>query len=152
MHRFSLAVTALLLSGCYGLQPLGGVAPEPGSRVAYDVNDAGRVALGGLMGPEIIQIEGRFLGQDSTGILLAVSSTRFLRGGTQTWRGEQVRLRPEHLTTAYGRDVYVGRSVAFGGAALGGFTALLLTTDLLATGSEKKPGEEDPGNTRIGRP
>ena len=48
----------LLLAGCYTLQPARGVTPEIGARVAFDVNDAGRVVLGGSMGPEIDQVEG----------------------------------------------------------------------------------------------
>jgi hypothetical protein len=35
------------------------VTPAVGEKVAFDVNDAGRVALGGSLGPEIAQIEGR---------------------------------------------------------------------------------------------
>ena len=39
--------------------PPGGRRPSLGDKVAFDVNDNGRVAFGGSMGPEIGQIEGR---------------------------------------------------------------------------------------------
>jgi hypothetical protein len=52
-RAIGLAVAVASLVGCYTLQPTGGPVPEVGSRVAFDVNDAGRAALGGTMGPEI---------------------------------------------------------------------------------------------------
>ena len=68
-----------VLAGCYTLQPASGGAPVVGTKVAFDVNDAGRVALGGPLGPEVTQIEGQLVQQDSSGYLLAVSAIRTLR-------------------------------------------------------------------------
>jgi len=60
MNRLIVGMTlGALLAGCYTLQPAGGVVPSVGTQVAFDVNDVGRLALGGSMGPEIGQIEGR---------------------------------------------------------------------------------------------
>ena len=42
-----LLVLGILAAGCYSLQPVRGAAPVVGTTVAFDVNDAGRVALGG---------------------------------------------------------------------------------------------------------
>src|SRR5207248_394092 len=52
------AAFGVALGGCYSYRPAGGVPPQIGTRVAFDVNDAGRMALGGTMGPEIAQVEG----------------------------------------------------------------------------------------------
>ena len=57
------ACGALSLVGCYSLQPTRGATPTVGETVAFDVNDSGRAALGGSMGPEIGQIEGVRLGE-----------------------------------------------------------------------------------------
>ena len=35
--------------------------------------------------------------KNSEGYLLSVTTTRLLRGGEQTWSGEQVRVKPEYL-------------------------------------------------------
>src|SRR5688500_16666741 len=107
-----IVILPLLLGGCYTLQPLGGGAPPVGRRIAFDVNDAGRVALGGLIGPEVAQIEGRLLNNGLDDYLVAVSTVRLLRGGEQVWAGEQVRLRPEHVTSTYERRFSRGRTVA----------------------------------------
>ena len=78
MARSSFAVAGVLtlgasLAGCYTLQPARGATPVVGEKVAFDVNDAGRVALGGSLGPEIAQIEGRVVGHDSGEYVLAVN-------------------------------------------------------------------------------
>jgi hypothetical protein len=152
--RFSIVVaTGALLAGCYSLQPARGAAPEVGTRVAFDVNDIGRVGLGGALGPEVAQIEGRLVERDSAGYLLAVSNIRLLHGGEQVWTGEQVRVRPEFVGNTYSRRFSMGRSIGFGAASIGGFAAFLATRSLLTSsnrGDDGPPG--DTLHTRLGRP
>lgn len=146
----------VVLSGCYTMLPLGGAEPQVGTRVAFDVNDAGRVALGGSMGPEIDQLEGKLIEKDGGSYLLAVSTTRLLRGGEQLWSGEQVRLKSEFLGPAYERRFSMGRSVALGVVGIGGFGAILLTRALLGSGTigDGQPctGDGCVVDERLGRP
>ena len=148
----SLASLGAFLTGCTSLQPVGGVTPEVGSRIAFDVNDAGRVALGGTMGPEIAQVEGKLIERDSSGYLVSVSGIRLLRGGEQAWSGEQVRLRTEYLGSAYLRHVSLGRSIALGAIGLGGFTAIMISQSLLGSGTGNDSTPPDTIITRLGRP
>jgi hypothetical protein len=143
---------ALSLAGCYTLQPARGVKPEVGTRVAFDVNDAGRVALGGTMGPEVAQVEGHLVGQDDSEYVLAVTNIRTIRGTEQIWTGEQVRVRSEHVSSAYRRKFSTGRSIAFGAIGIGGFAAILLSRDLLGLGSRDGKEPSESGEVRIIRP
>lgn len=154
LRRFAaLAVLGGALTGCYSLRPVGGVEPKPGTKLAFEVNDAGRVALGGSMGPEIAQVEGRLVEKDNEGYLLAISNVRLLRGGEQIWSGEQVKLNNQYLGTAYERRFSVARSVGLGLVTIGGFAAILATRSLLGLGTEEKPGPPGPPITeRLGRP
>ena len=61
------------------LEPIRGSSPVLGTRVALDVNDVGRVALGGSMGPEIDRVEGRLIERDNGEYLLGVTSVSLLR-------------------------------------------------------------------------
>lgn len=141
-----------LLAGCYTLKPAVGPAPEVGTVAAFDVNDAGRVALGGAMGPEIAQVEGRVVERDGEGYLVAVSNIRLLRGGQQVWSGEQVRLQPEYIGTTYQRRFSLGRTIALGTAGAGAF-ALIVTRSILGGGRDPSDGvPDDTANTRLGRP
>jgi len=148
-----LALGAVLLGGCYSLRPLYGVEPQAGTRVAFDVNDAGRVALGGTVGPEIAQIQGRVVGREGEAYIVAVSAIKLLRGGEQVWTGEQVTLQPQHLGTAYERRVSVGRSVALGVATFGGFGLFLAgrALSVFGTGDDDGP-PKDTVQQRLGRP
>lgn len=154
MIRFAFfAVLGFPLAGCYTLQPATGVAPEVGTHVAFDVNDAGRVALGGTMGPEIGQIEGRLLNGGNADYLVAVSVVRLLRGGEQIWRGEQVRIKPEYIGNSYERRFSRGRTIALSAAVVGGVAAFVIGLDLLGLGSgDDPPTNGEPLPTRIVRP
>ena len=79
--------------------------PESGKSIGFDLNDAGRVALGGSMGPSIGQIEGRLVPERHERVSSS-RSPRFTscRGGEQVWRGEsrshQVRVTCHRSTSA----------------------------------------------------
>jgi len=111
--------TAICLAGCYTLQPTRQSSPEPGSVIALDISDQGRMALGGLVGPELAQIEGKFVGMENGEYVLHVTGVRFLRGGEQGWRGETVRLKPEYVTSRYDRKFSTARTVVLSAVAVG---------------------------------
>ena len=93
LRRSSCALAAVLLAGCYTLEPVQGPTPAVGTEIAFDINDAGRLALGGSIGPEIAQIEGRLVEKGSADYLVAVTSVHMLRGGEQVWSKEPVRIK-----------------------------------------------------------
>jgi hypothetical protein len=134
------AVAALLivgssLVGCYTLQPTRGARPNVGENVAFDVNDAGRVALGGSLGPEISQIEGRVLGSENGEYVLAVSNIKLLRGGEQVWTGEHVRIKSDYVGTTYERKLSRPRTIAVGVAGAG-LVAFFVTRSIKGSGQE----------------
>ena len=143
---------ALVMAGCYTLQPARAGVPPVGSRVAFDVNDAGRIALGGTIGPEIAQIEGRLLNNGTEDYLIAVSTVRLLRGGEQVWSGEQVRIKSEYVGSAYERRFSRGRSIALGTTVVGGFAAFLVGRSLIGAGQDHPCNGVDTAQTRIVRP
>jgi hypothetical protein len=140
--KAACGTTALTLMGCYTLQPVTSASPAIGERIAFDVNDMGRAALGGSMGPEIGQIEGRLVQKDTTQYVVAVSSIRLLRGGEQTWSGEQVHIKSDYVTTTYARHFAKGRTIALSAVGIGAL-AFLVTRSLTATGDAdvKVPGD-----------
>jgi len=114
------AAFGVILAGCYTLQAAPeGVLPPAGAEMAFDINDAGRVALGGSMGPAIARIEGRLVGRDSSAYIVAVREITLLNGGDQTWSGERVQLKTEYVTEHYERRLSRGRSIAMGAAGIG---------------------------------
>jgi len=129
MIRSRLPVVLLSLfavSGCYSLQPVtGGVTPEVGSRVVLEINDAGRVGLGNMMGTEIDRVDGMLLEKDATGMMLAVKHVVGIRGSVQVWNDEQVRIEDDFVRAVSLRQFSKARSLAAGAAGVGGLTYLL---------------------------
>ena len=132
-------MTVVLLAGCYTLQPVMGPGPEVGTKLAFDVTDVGRVALGGTVGPEVGQIEGQLVNQENGEYVLAVTAVRFLRGGEQVWAGEKVRIKKEYVGTTYERRFHKGRTVALSTVLVGGLYAIAVSQDLFGLGSAAIP-------------
>jgi hypothetical protein len=129
-----LTSVGVLVVGCYSLVPATGPAPEVGKQMAFDMNDAGRVALGGSMGPEIAQIQGRLLARDSD-YVVSVTAVKLLRaGGEQTWGGEAVRIKPAYISSMYERRYSGGRTLA--ATAIGaGLVAAVAVRSILGGGA-----------------
>jgi hypothetical protein len=113
--------------------------------VAFDVTDVGRVALGGSMGPEISQVEGRLVEAQNGDYVLAVSAVRLLHGGQQIWSGERVRISKDHVGRVYERRFSKGRTVALGVAVVAG-AAFVLSRDLIPLGA---PDTKEPPTDSI---
>ncbi len=135
-----VAIILVSLAGCYGYAAPRGPEPEVGINVALDINDAGRAALGGQMGPDIATVQGQLIDRDSAGYLLSVSAVRLRMGGEQIWNGEQVRIRDDHVWNRAERRFSWGRTVAFGGVGVGGILGLLAALGAF------EPGSQDDGN------
>ena len=143
MRRSRRALAAVLLAGCYTFEPVQGPTPAVGTEIAFDINDAGRVALGGSMGPEIVQIEGRLVEKGSADYLVAVTTVHLLRGGEQVWSREPVRIKSEYVSSVYEKKFSAVKSVALGAVGVG-VVAALAGRSLLGGGStdpQKQPGD-----------
>ena len=149
LHRVvSVVLLGVLSAGCYTLEPAGGVTPEVGTGVAFDINDVGRVALGGSMGPEILQIEGRLLSKDGNDYLVGVTAIHLINGGTQTWRGESVRIKPDYVSTTYLKRYSAGKTIALSAIGVGAVVALA-GASLIGNGApDHQGGGGDTSHTR----
>jgi hypothetical protein len=143
---------SVLLAGCYSLQPVTAPAPQPGMEIAFDLNDVGRVALGGSMGPAITQIGGRLINKDNGEYIVAVSEVQLLGGGAQVWKGEQVHIKPEYVGSLYERRFSKGRTVALSAVTIGALTAFIASRSLIGSGEERSKPPGDSAQATIIRP
>jgi len=114
-----------LCGGCYSLQPIVSPTPLLGSTIAIGLNDAGRLAMGGTMGPAIDEVEGRLVQSDTSGYTLAVSSVRFLRGGEQTWTGERVQFTRAYVSEIKEKRFSRSRTAVMSAVAIGTVAAFV---------------------------
>jgi hypothetical protein len=136
----------ILTVSCYTLQPTGGPVPELGTIIGLDLNDAGRAALGGSMGPEIGQVEGRLIQKDSSQYLVAVTTLHLLRGGEQVWHGETVQIKSGYVSSVYERKFSASRSVVLAAAGVGA-VAIIASRGLIGLGNPSSPSGPSPGDT-----
>lgn len=151
MRRVGVLLFVILVSGCYTLQPVASTQPLLGTVLALDINDQGRAVLGGTIGPEIGQIEGRLVSKDNAEYVLAVNAVRFLRGGEQTWTGERVHVKNEFVTAVRERKFSKGRTAILSGAAIG-VVAAIITRSIVGSGQAepiKPPGDSSAQSIRI---
>ncbi|MEO5816045.1 MAG: hypothetical protein ABIT20_12275 [Gemmatimonadaceae bacterium] len=141
-----VVIAGVLTAGCYTLQPTMGVSPEIGTEMAFDITDVGRVGLGPSMGPEIGQVEGRLVSRENAEYLVAVSNVKYLRGGEQPWKGEQVRLKSEYVGSTYQRHFSKSRTIALSAAGVAG-AAFLLTRSLIGSARDETPAPPPIGTT-----
>ena len=118
--------------GCYTLQPVVNQPLPLGSQVALVINDAGRASLGGQMGPEISEIQGRLLQRDSAEFVLAVSQIALVRGGEQVWSGERIRIKTEFVTGVSERRFSRGKTAVISAAAVG-LVAIIFSQGILGS-------------------
>ena len=108
-----------LTTGCYTLQPSSVAVPVSGTRLAFAINDVGRVALGGSMGPELRRVEGSFQFKENDDYFVNVSGVELLQGGFQAWAGETVRINTSYVSAIYEKKFSPAKTaLAVGGAAL----------------------------------
>lgn len=152
LGRSIRAFAAVLLAGCYTFEPVSGPTPAVGSELAFDITDAGRVALGGAMGPEIGQVEGRLVQQDTSEYVVAVTSVHLLRGGEQTWSGEAIHLKSAYVGRVYERKYSKSRTIAL--AAVGvGIAAAIATRSIVGAGDVgQQPPPDSSGQTTRRKP
>jgi hypothetical protein len=120
-----------------------GTTPELGSVIALDLNDAGRAAMGGQMGPAITQIEGRLVQVTGDEYLVAVKVVRLIGGGENTWAGEQVHLKREYVSTTYKREFSAGRTAVLTAVAIGAVIAAALSAkQVVGSGTGDAPPDK----------
>ena len=149
MHPILLVLS---LAACTSLTPSVGLVPADGREVAVDFTDAGRVALGQLIGPEVARAEGKLIAAKDSSLTISLSSLTSFSGGKTTWSGELVTLNPSHIRQLYIKKVDSGRSVLLAGVAAGSFAAFIATRSLGGGANSEPDPDPPPGeNQRRGR-
>ena len=118
-RRIVVAVTLLVSTGCYTMQPVSEQPFPVGITVELVINDAGRAALRSMMGPEVAKVQGRLVQKDSVGYTLAVTQLGLLRDGTQVWSGERVSIKSEYVNSVTERRFSRARTAVVTAAVLG---------------------------------
>ena len=125
-----------MTGACYSVEPIASVTPTPGTRLTLAINDGGRVALGGSMGPEIRIVEGKLLTKQDSTYVLSMIGVNYLNGTFQKWAGETVRINSGMVSGFFEKRFSTAKTVmVLAGAAAAGY--------LITNGYTFKPGGKD---------
>jgi hypothetical protein len=101
-----------------------------------EVNDLGRLALGGQMGPEIQQIEGRLLSKSPEQYEVSVKSVKLIRGGNQIWNGERVTVKREYISQTFERQFSKSQTIALSAVFVASVYVVVSKLGLVGFGKE----------------
>lgn len=145
-RRFTAGLCSALLvvqMACHTYSPMQDVAPVAGRAVALELNDRGRVLVGGQLGESVMTVEGLMVGSTDSAVTLRVSRTVMLQGSQITWNGEQVAIPRDGVRGFRTRSFSRGRTVLMAVAVVTGL-ALIGAALSLAVGGL---GRDDPPGT-----
>jgi hypothetical protein len=140
--RWLVVAAAPLMGACYVYAPVMTPEPQPGSRLALDLNDQGRAALVTSVGPEVAQVEGALVSNTAGEYVIRVSDVRALHGIRTRWSGETVSFRQEYVKRIRERKLSRGRTAFVVAGLLGAAVGLAASTGLAGFGGE---GDGRPG-------
>jgi hypothetical protein len=126
-------------SGCYVYPPVV-TTPSPGAELRLDLNDRGRAALGALIGPSAVNVEGVLQSSPDTAYMLGVTSVTYSRGQTNKWSGEPLTVSKDFVVNTTQRTFSRRRTWLTAAGMAAGVAALIATRDLFGRGSEPPDG------------
>jgi hypothetical protein len=142
-----LAGVALLpiATGCYSYRTVPSEAVSPGTPISLGITDRGRVAIGELVGPGALRIEGTLVERTDSLFVVRVSEVDYLDGRSTKWSGETVRVPRDYVGTVGERNFARGRTWLAAGAVTALTAAAVVAITLSVTGT-------DDGGTKVPPP
>ena len=132
-------------TGCYVYTPVA-APPAPGTRLLLELNNQGRVGLGGSIGSAASSVEGLLqAGADST-YNLKVVSVSYLNGQRNQWNSEPLAVPRNFVRDVKSRQFSKTRTVITVGALVAGTVLFIVTRGLIGSGSPGKDGDGGGGN------
>lgn len=122
-------------SGCYVYPPVV-TTPSPGVELRLDLNDRGRAALGDLIGPSAVKVEGVLRSPPDTAYVLGVTSVTYSRGNANKWSGEPLTVSKDFVVNTTQRTFSRSRTWLTAGGMAAGLAVLIATRGLFGRGSE----------------
>jgi hypothetical protein len=108
------AAVGLFTSGCYGYVPLSEPRVSAGADVRVHLTPSGASDLAREIGPRMAGVDGRVVGyRPDSGVTLAVSQLRSMRGEQVAWQGDApLVIPPSAIASVERRQLARGRTVA----------------------------------------
>ena len=134
-----------MTTGCYVYTPVA-APPAPGSRLLLELNDRGRVGLGGSIGASAKSVEGLLQAGSDSMYSLKVVSVGYLNGQRNQWNGEPLGVSRDFVRDVKSRQYSRSRTYMTAGAIVAGTVLFIVTRGLIGGGSTGDKGGDGGGN------
>jgi len=140
-RSIAIAVAATQgLSACYRYTPILATPADVGTDVRVGLTDAGSLALGPMIGPQVETMDGRLVTIADTSLVLSVQQTENRAGLETSWRGERVTVPRSAVARIERRQLSQGRSWAVGALAVAAVAAIGRAVNLVGGGGSRGGG------------
>ena len=129
-----------LCTACYSYVPVRST-PTPGTQVALEVTDEGRVALNDKIGPGVVRLEGTLAGVEGDEILVDANAAKQIQGYISELGGVRVRLPQRYVTRMDQRQLSRKKTLLI----VGGIVAVVATFFATKLSGKSTPSGEEPG-------
>lgn len=129
-----------LCTACYSYVPVRST-PTPGTQVALEVTDEGRVALNDKIGPGVVRLEGTLAGVEGDEILVDANAAKQIQGYISELGGVRVRLPQRYVTRMDERQLSRKKTLL----VVGGIVAVVATFFATKLSGKSTPSGEEPG-------
>jgi hypothetical protein len=133
-------------TGCYVYTPVA-TAPSQGSQLLLELNDRGRVGLGGLIGSSGKEVEGLLQPGPDSVFNVKVVAVSYLNGQRNQWTGENLAVSHDFVRDVKTRRFSKSRTLLTVGSIVAGSVLFIVTRGLIGAGS---PGSEKGGGGEQG--
>ena len=140
--RRCLALTALLVAGCYTQGPLTAVTPTPATRIIASLTDTGVVVMANAIGPGAEEVEGIVSEADATSWRLNLVRVEHRGGFSTLWNREAVTFPRYALKDPTVKQVDRTKSWMAGTLVVVG--AILAAKLFSNIGADEDPGKPPP--------
>ncbi len=130
-------------TACYVYTPVAS-PPAQGSQLRLDLNDRGRVGLGGQIGASGSAVEGLLQPGPDSIFTLKVVSVSYLNGQRNQWTGEPLSVSRDFVRDVRTRQFSKTRTALTVGSIAAAAVAFIVTRGLVGSGSAGKDGGNPP--------
>ena len=130
-------------TACYVYTPVA-APPVQGSQLLLDLNDRGRVGLGGQIGASGKSVEGLLQPSPDSIFNLKVVSVSYLNGQRNQWTGEALSVSRDFVRDVRARQFSRSRTALTVGGIAAAAVAFIVTRGLIGGGSPGRDGGGGP--------
>lgn len=130
-------------TACYVYTPVA-TSPAQGSQLLLDLNDRGRVGLGGQIGASGSAVEGLLQPGPDSVFNLKVVSVSYLNGQRNQWTGEPLSVSRDFVRDVRTRQFSKTRTALTVGSIAAAVVGFIVTRGLIGSGSPDRDGGNTP--------